>query len=74
LFSQPGVTAIVGKPLRRDRMAWTVNFHNQPTFEADKIKDALPSRKYLPLYVAEFEFRYNNRATPTSFGAAIGRC
>ncbi len=32
------------------------------------------SRKYLPLYVAEFEFRYNNRGNPDIFGAAIGRC
>jgi hypothetical protein len=38
LFSQPGVTGLVGKPLRRDRMARTVNLHDQPTFEADKIK------------------------------------
>jgi transposase-like protein len=32
------------------------------------------SRKYLPLYVAEFEWRYNNRNNPDIFGAAIGRC
>ena len=32
------------------------------------------SRKYLPLYVVEFEFRYNNRNNPDIFGAAIGRC
>jgi hypothetical protein len=32
------------------------------------------SRKYLPLYVAEFSFRYNNRSNPDIFGAAIGRC
>ena len=32
------------------------------------------SRKYLPLYVAEFEFRYNNRGNPDIFGTAIGRC
>lgn len=32
------------------------------------------SRKYLPLYVAEFEFRYNNRNNHDIFGAAIGRC
>jgi hypothetical protein len=32
------------------------------------------SRKYLPLYVAEFEFRYNNRDNPDIFGTAIGRC
>jgi len=32
------------------------------------------SRKYLPFYVAEFEFRYNNRNNPDIFGAAIGRC
>jgi len=32
------------------------------------------SRKYLPLYVAEFEFRYNNRFNPDIFGAAIGGC
>lgn len=32
------------------------------------------SRKYLPLYVAEFEFRYNNRGNPDIFGAAIAQC
>ena len=29
------------------------------------------SEKYLPLYVNEFEFRYNNRKNPDIFGAAI---
>jgi transposase-like protein len=32
------------------------------------------SRKYLPLYVAEFEWRYNNRDNADIFGAAIARC
>jgi transposase-like protein/IS1 family transposase len=32
------------------------------------------SKKYLPLYVAEFAFRYNNRNNLDIFGAAIGRC
>jgi hypothetical protein len=32
------------------------------------------SRKYLPLYVAEFSFRYNNRDNPDIFGAAISAC
>ena len=32
------------------------------------------SKKYLQLYVAEFEFRYNNRKNPDIFGAAIGLC
>jgi transposase-like protein/IS1 family transposase len=32
------------------------------------------SRKYLPLYVAEFEFRYNNQNNTDIFSAAIARC
>ena|SRR5208282_3498991 len=32
------------------------------------------SRKYLPLYVAEFQFRYNNRDNADIFGEAIRRC
>jgi hypothetical protein len=32
------------------------------------------SKKYLPLYVAEFQFRYNNRENADIFGTAIGGC
>ena len=32
------------------------------------------SAKYMPLYVAEFQFRYNNRENTDIFGAAIARC
>ncbi|MFZ1922289.1 MAG: IS1595 family transposase [Xanthobacteraceae bacterium] len=32
------------------------------------------SAKYLPLYVAEFQFRYNNRANADIFGAVIRGC
>jgi hypothetical protein len=32
------------------------------------------SAKYMPLYVAEFQFRYNNRFNPDMFGSAIGGC
>jgi hypothetical protein len=32
------------------------------------------SRKYLPLYVVEFQFRYNNRINADIFGAAIAMC
>lgn len=32
------------------------------------------SKKYLPLYVAEFQFRYNNRMNADIFGAAIKAC
>jgi transposase-like protein len=32
------------------------------------------SAKYLPLYVAEFQFRYNNRENADIFGTAIGGC
>jgi len=32
------------------------------------------SKKYLPLYIAEFEFRYNNRLNDDIFGAAVKEC
>jgi hypothetical protein len=32
------------------------------------------SAKYLPLYVAEFQFRYNNRLNPDTFREAIRGC
>jgi IS1 family transposase len=32
------------------------------------------SKKYMPLYVAEFEFRYNNRENADIFGTAISGC
>ncbi len=32
------------------------------------------SAKYLPLYIAEFQFRYNNRLNDDIFGAAISAC
>jgi IS1 family transposase/transposase-like protein len=32
------------------------------------------SAKYLPLYIAEFQFRYNNRDNADIFGEAIGGC
>jgi transposase-like protein len=32
------------------------------------------SAKYLPLYVAEFQFRYNNRNNPDIFGTAVAGC
>ena len=32
------------------------------------------SKKYLPLYVAEFQFRYNNRMNADIFGTAISGC
>lgn len=32
------------------------------------------SRKYLPLYVAEFQFRYNNRNNDNIFGEAVKGC
>ena len=32
------------------------------------------SRKYLPLYIAECQFKYNNRFNSDIFGTAIGGC
>jgi len=38
------------------------------------LSDAVLSRKYLPLYVAEFQFRYNNLMNAGIFGTAIKGC
>jgi hypothetical protein len=47
-------------------------------FRVDKMHrqngDETVSRKYLPLYVAEFQFRYNNRQNADIFGEAIRGC
>jgi transposase-like protein len=32
------------------------------------------SKKYLPLYLAEFQFRHNNRKNPDIFGEAVAGC
>jgi transposase-like protein len=32
------------------------------------------SKKYLPLYLAEFQYRYNNRNNPDIFAAAVAGC
>jgi hypothetical protein len=32
------------------------------------------SAKYMPLYIAEFQFRYNNRSNEDIFGEAITGC
>jgi transposase-like protein len=32
------------------------------------------SKKYLPLYLAEFQFRHNNRKNPAIFGEAVAGC
>jgi transposase-like protein len=32
------------------------------------------SKKYLPLYLAEFQFRYNNRDNADIFGETIAGC
>jgi len=41
LIAQPGVTAFVGKALRRDIVTWPVNLDNQSMLEADKINDII---------------------------------
>ena len=48
LFLQPSVAVFVGEALLPDVMAWTVNFDNQWSFEADKIKDIV-AQENLPL-------------------------
>ena len=32
------------------------------------------SKKYLPLYLAEFQFRFNNRKNPDIFREAVAGC
>ena len=46
-----------------------------PTFERGVVGTFHKvSEKYLPLYVGEFQFQYNNRQNSNIFGAAIARC
>ena len=51
-----------------------------PTFPHDVVSVVIigtyqnVSRKYLPLYLAEFQFRYNNRKNPDVFGSAMAEC
>jgi len=35
------------------------------------LREGKVNRKYLPLYVVEFQFRHNNRENVDIFGAAI---
>jgi len=67
LFSQPGVTVLVGKALLSDFMAWTVNLDHQPTFEADKINDKVAQRN-LPLKLGALASPVANRAPNQCFG------
>jgi hypothetical protein len=46
-----------------------VNFTPTPFHTFQKV-----SKKYLPLYVAEFRFRYNNQLNEDIFGEAIKGC
>ena len=48
-------------------MAWTVNLHNQPTFEADKINDKIAQRK-LPLKLRAFTSPVAHRAPNQCLG------
>jgi hypothetical protein len=43
-------------------------------FRANPGRKSQVSRKYLPLYVAEFQFCYNNRENADIFGTAIAGC
>jgi hypothetical protein len=48
----------------------TLDHPNQPRRIARRIDRAFLS-KYLPLYVAQLQFRYNNRSNADIFGAAL---
>jgi hypothetical protein len=39
-----------------------------------KTTGSYPQLRMPPMYVAEFQFRYNNRLNPDIFGAVIGGC
>lgn len=43
------------------------------TFIAEAVSIKV-SPKHMPLYVAEFQFRHNNRFNPDMFGTAIAGC
>jgi ISXO2-like transposase domain len=59
------VTFVIARAIIRD-MTETIR-HGVGTFH--KV-----SKKYMPLYVAEFQFRYNNRFNSDIFGTAISGC
>ena len=60
--------------LRNRRIHYTYTSFDRIETVADPEDGATRSRKYLPLHVAEFEFRYNNRMSADIFGAAIRAC
>jgi hypothetical protein len=79
-FPHASVDHACGEYTRRDaELAGVVHTHTMEGFWS-LIKRGMVgtfhkvSEKYLPLHVAEFQFRYNNRLNPDIFGEAIRGC
>ena len=76
-----GKTAVIGAVSRKGnvvaRVIATTDTATMDRFVRETVctkVSLIATDEHLPLYVAEFQFRYNNRQNADIFGAAVGQC